>query len=96
MYNSESIIDDLLMEIDSLDNRLQNIKSTYCNTIHNRLRERLIYENQSIILRVKEIFSIAKTIDERTKENISFTKLLVEKCRRIIYKTEIETNLFFL
>tara|TARA_Y100000991_G_C21766198_1_gene260969 strand:+ start:182 stop:409 length:228 start_codon:yes stop_codon:yes gene_type:complete len=75
---------------------MRNIKKTYCNTLHNRLRERLIYENQSVLLRVKEIFSIAKAIDEKNKENLSFSRVLIEKCRRTINETKIEANLFFL
>ena len=96
MYKSESIINNLLFEVDSLSYRMQNIKKTYCNTLHNGLRERLIYENQSVLLRVKEIFSIAKTIDEKNTENLSFSRVLIEKCRRTINETKIETNLFFL
>ena len=67
-----------------------------CNTAHRRLRERLIYENESIYRRLKEIFSIAKVLKNRNNENISFSSLLVEKCERAIAKKRIENNLFFL
>ena len=96
MYKSESIINNLLLEVDSLTYRLQNIERSYCNTLHKSLRERLISENQSVLHRVKEILSIAKTIDERTKEKLSFSRVLIEKCRRTINETKIERNLFFL
>ena len=96
MFMSESIINNLLMEVDSLSYRLKDIKKTYCNTDHDRLRERLVYEDHNILLRVKEIFYIAKEIDKKTKESISFSKLLLEKCRRTIAETKLERDLFFL
>ncbi len=96
MYISESIINNLLLEIDLLACRLNNIKETYKNTEHNGLRVRLIDENHNIFRRIYEIFSIAKLIDRSTKEKLSFSRLLVEKCTRTIAETKIETNLFFL
>ena len=96
MYKSESIINNLLIEVDSLTYRLKNIKQTYSSTAHNGLRERLIYENQNIFQRIKEIFTIAKQIERRTNEKISFSSLLVEKCKRTIAERKIEMNLFFL
>ena len=97
MYSSETIIDNLLMEIDSLTYRLENIKKAFCNTSHDGLRERLICENQNILTRVWELFSIANLLEKRNNEEICFSKLLVEKCRRtIIANAKIERNLFFL
>ena len=96
MYRSEAIINNLLIEVDSLGYRLTNIQDAYCNTSHMGLRERLFYENQCISQRINEIFSIAKDLKIRAKENISFSSLLVEKCERIIAKKRIENNLFFL
>ena len=96
MYISESIINSLLLEVDSLTHRLKNIKQTYSNTAHNGLRERLIYENKKILQRINEIFSIAKELNKRTNKKISFSNLLVEKCKRTISETKIEMNLFFI
>ena len=96
MYKSESIINNLLIEVDSLSYRLTNIHQTFCNTSHLGLRERLIYENKSISQRINEIFSIAKKLNNRSNENISFSSLLVEKCERTIAQKRIEKNLFFL
>ena len=96
MHVSESIINNLLLELDSLGCRLNNIKEAYCNTEHNGLRVRLIDENHNIFRRIYEIFSIAKLLDSRTKEKLSFSRLLVEKCTRTIAETKIETNLFYL
>ena len=96
MYKSESIIDNLLMEVDLLSCRITNIHQAFCNTSHLGLRERLFYENKSISLRLNEIFSIAKILKNRNNENISFSSLLVEKCERTIAQTRIGKNLFFL
>ena len=95
MYISESIIDDLLMEVDLLSNRITNIRLAYCNTTHEGLRERLFYENKSISQRMNEILLIAKVLKNRTNENISFSNLLIEKCKRTISKI-MEKNLLFL
>ena len=96
MYKSESIINNLLREVDSLSYRITNIHQAYLNTLHVGLRERLYYENKNISLRLKEIFSIAKVLKNRNNENISFSSLLVEKCKRTIDQKTIEKNLFFL
>ena len=93
MNTSESIVNNLLREVDSISCRLTNIQQAYCNTNHVGLRERLFYENKSIILRLKQI---AKILKKRTGKDISFSSLLVEKCERIIDKKSIEKNLFFL
>ena len=96
MYKSESIIDNLLNEVDILSYRISNINQAYCNTSHLRLRERLIFENECIYLRIKEIYSIAIVLKNRNKENISFSSLLVEKCERTITQKRVGKNLFFL
>ena len=96
MYTSESLLNNHLIEVDSLTNRLMNINQTYYNTAHNRLRERLIYENHKVLQRVNEIFSIAKILKERTSDKISFSSLLLEKCRRTIEEINMKTDLFFL
>ena len=96
MYISESIINNLLMEIDSLSYRITNIRQTYLNTSHVGLRARLFYENKNISQRLREIFLIAKELKKRNKERISFSSLLLEKCERTIYQYRVEKNLFFL
>ena len=96
MYRSESIINNLLSEVDSLSNRIPNIKQAYYNTAHDGLRKRLIYENKKILQRLNEINSIAKVLRNRTIEKISFSSLLAEKCERAIAKKRIGNDLFFL
>ena len=95
-YKSESIINNLLIEVDSLSYRITNIHQTYFNTSHKGLRDRLFYENKNISQRLNEIFTIAKLLKNRNNENISFSSLLVEKCKRTIDQKRIEKNLFFL
>ena len=96
MYKSESIISILLMEVDSLSNRIANIKQAYFNTSHVGLRKRLFDENKNIFQRLNEILSISRILKNRTNEDISFSSLLVEKCERTLAQTRIEKNLFFL
>ena len=96
MYKTEFLINNLLIEVDSLSYRITNIYQAYCNTSHLGLRERLFNENNNISKRLNEIFSIAKVLKDRNNENISFSSLLVEKCERTIAQKGIEKNLFFL
>ena len=96
MFRSESIINNLLIEVESLSYRITNIHQAYFNTSHAGLRERLFDENKNISQRLNEIFSIAKVLKNRNNENISFSSLLVEKCKRTIDQKRIEKNLFFL
>ena len=84
------------MEVDSLSNRIANIKQAYSNTSHVGLRKRLFDENKNISQRLNEIFSIAKVLRGRNNENLSFSSLLVEKCERTITQTKMEKDLFFL
>ena len=86
MNKSESIINNLLIEVDSLSYRITNIYQTYLNTSHVGLRKRLFYENINIYHRLDEIFSIAKVLKDRNNEHISFSSLLVEKCERAFAK----------
>ena len=96
MNNSESIINNFLVEIESLSSRITNIHQAYCNTTNLGLRERLFNENENISQRLNEIFSISKMLKSRTNEDISFSSLLLEKCERTIAQIRIEKNLFFL
>ena len=96
MYKSESIINNLLSEVDSLGYRITNIHQAYSNTSHLGLRDRLFYENKNISQRLNEIFSIANVLKNRNNEKLSFSSLLVEKCKRTIDQKRIENNLFFL
>ena len=96
MNNSESIINNFLVEVDSLSIRITNIQQAYCNTSNLGLRERLFNENKNISQRLNEILTISKILKKRTNEDISFSSLLVEKCERTIAQKRIEKDLFFL
>ena len=96
MNKSESIINNLLIEVDALSYRITNIYQTFLNTSHVGLRKRLFYENKKILQRLNEIYSIAKVLRNRTIEKISFSSLLLEKSERTINQTRTEKNLFFL
>ena len=84
------------MEVDSLSNRINIIKHCYNNTTHDGLRKRLIYENKNISQRLKEIYSIARFLKNRTIEKVSFTSLLLEMSERTIAQTKMQRNSFFL
>ena len=96
MYKSESIINNLLIEVDSLTYRLRNIKQSYKTTSNIRLRKRLIIENKSILKRIDEINNLAKFFQNATKEKLSFSSLLIEKTYRTLKESKRESNLFFL
>ena len=96
MHRSESIINNLLVEVDYLSNRITNIMHAYCNTSHMGLRKRFYSENKIISQRLNEIYSIAKILKLRTNTKISYSGLLLEKCERAIDKTIKEKKLFFL
>ena len=96
MKGSECIINNLLLEIESLSIRLKNIHQSFWNISHNGLKERLISENKTIYERVNEIYSIAKLLEKRSKEQLSLSSLLVEKCRRTAIEIRIKRNLFFI
>ena len=96
MFTSESIINNLLLEVDSLSRRMTNIHQAYFNTSHLGLRKRLFYENNNLLQRLNEIFSIAKILKNKNNDHISFSSLLVEKCERTFAKKRIKNNLFFL
>ena len=91
MNTSESIVNNLLREVDSISCRLTNIQQAYCNTIHVGLRERLFYENKSIILRLKQIFSIAKILKNRKESIFS----LIQYLSKVMLKADLRQILLF-
>ena len=96
MKVSESIINNLLMEVDSLTFRLRSIKLSFNTTSNSRLKERFIYENKAIFERVNDINKTAKYLNKNVTEKISFSSLLIEKCKRTLKEIKTESNLFFL
>ena len=95
MKESESLTNNLLMEVDVLSNRLRNIKQTYKTTENKALKGRLFTENKYIYKRVNEIHKIAELLN-RNNEKINFSNLLFEITKRTLNENKFESNLFFL
>ena len=96
MKESQSLTNNLLMEVDVLSNRLRNIKQSFKTTDNKALKERLFSENKYIFERVNEIYKIAELLNKSNNEKINFTNLLIEKTKRTLKDNKFESNLFFL
>ncbi len=96
MKESQSLTNNLLMEVDVLSNRLRNIKQSFKTTSNTALKERLFSENKNIFKRVKEIYKIADLLNKKNNEEINFSKLLFEITKRTLNENKFESNLFFL
>ena len=96
MKESQSLTNNLLMEIDVLSNRLRNIKQSFKTTHNKALKERLFSENKNIFERINEISKIAELLNKKTNEKINFSNLLVEITKRSLNENKFEGNLFFL
>jgi len=96
MKESQSITNNLLIEVDVLTNRLRNIRQCFRTTHNKILKERLFAENKNIFKRLNEISKIAELLNKKTNEKINFSKLLVEITKRSLNENKFENNLFFL
>ena len=96
MKESQSLTNNLLMEVDVLSNRLRNIKQSYKTTENKALKVRLISENKNIFKRVNEIYKIAEILNKNKTEKINFSNLLVEITKRALNENKFESNLFFI
>ena len=96
MKESQSLTNNLLMEVEVLSNRLRNIKHSYKTTENKALKVRLFSENKNIFKRVNEIYKIAELLNKKNNEKINFSKLLFEISKRILNENKFESNLFFL
>ena len=96
MKESQSLTNNLLMEVDVLSNRLRNIKQSFKNANNTALKERLFTENKNIFQRVNEISKIAELLNKKTNEKINFSNLLLEITKRTLNENKSESNLFFL
>ena len=95
MKESQSLTNNLLMEVDFLSNRLRNIKQSYKTTENKTLKGRLFIENKNIFKRVKEIYKIAELLNKNNGK-INFSNLLFEITKRTLNENKFESNLFFL
>jgi len=96
MRESQSLTNNLLMEVYFLSNRLRNIKQSYKTTENKALKDRLFSENRNLFKRVNEIYKIAELLNKNNTENINFSNLLVEITKRTLNENKFESNLFFL
>ena len=96
MKESQSLTNNLLIEVDVLSNRLRNIKNSYKTTENKALKERLFSENKKIFKRVGEIYKIAKLLNKKNSDKINFSNLLIEITKRTLNENKFESNLFFL
>ena len=96
MKESESLTNNLLMEVEILSNRLRNIKQSYKSTENKALKGRLFSENKNLFKRVNEIYKIAELLNKKNTDNINFSNLLVEITKRTLNENKFESNLFFL
>ena len=96
MKESQSLTNNLLMEVEVLSNRLRNIKQSYKSTENKALKCRLFSENKNLFKRVNEIYKIAELLNKNNTENINFSNLLVEITKRTLNENKFESNLFFL
>ena len=95
MKESQSLTNNLLMEVEFLSNRLRNIKQSYKSTENKALKGRLFIENKNIFKRVKEIYKIAELLNKNNGK-INFSNLLFEITKRTLNENKFESNLFFL
>ena len=96
MKESQSLTNNLLMEVGVLSNRLRNIKQSFKTTDNKVLKERLFSENKNIFKRVNEIYKIAELLNKKNNEKINFSNLLFEITKRTLNENKFESNLFFL
>ena len=96
MKESQSITNNLLMEVYVLSNRLRNIKQSFKTTHNKALKERLFSENKNIFKRLNEIYKIAGHLNKTNNQEFNFSNLLVEKTKRTLNENKFESNLFFL
>ena len=96
MIESQSITNNLLIEVDVLANRLRNIKQSFKTTHNKTLKERLFSENKNIFKRINEIYKIADRLEKSNNEEFNFSTLLIEKTKRTLNENKFESNLFFL
>ena len=96
MKLSESIVNNLLIEVDSLTYRIRVIKQCYETTSNKGLIERLIKENKKIFERIMDINKVSKILTKRSNEKITLSALLEEKSRRTLDEIKTENSLFFL
>ena len=80
---TESLVENLLKEITFITSRSKVIKGTLIKTNNTNLKIRLRKEYKTLLYRLENIHMLGLDILNSTKDQISFSALLVENCRRI-------------
>ena len=93
MKESQSLTNNLLMEVDVLSNRLRNIKQSYKTTENKALKGRLFAENKNIFKRVNEIYKIAELLN-KNNEKINFSNLFSFNVLFVISTSKLEKLIF--
>ena len=82
---------DLASEKKCIDDILKDFE-----LVNKALKERLFSESKNIFERVNEIHKIAGILNNKAKEKLNFSSLLIEITKRILNENKFESNLFFL
>ena len=74
---SESIVENLLIEIEMINGRIKKLVMNYNQTVNIDLQKRLIEEYKDLSNRLKEINNTSNTITKFTSNKISLSNLLL-------------------
>ena len=88
---SESLVTNLLKEIEFIDIRTKNIKNTLAVTKNNNLKFRLKKEYIFLLNKLEKIQNISIDIFKSSQDKITLSALLLEKGNRI--KSETHNNI---
>ena len=74
---SESIVENLLIEIEMINGRINSLVMNYNQAVNIDLKKRLIEEYKDLSNRLKEINNISNTMVKFTSNKISLSSLLL-------------------
>ena len=74
---SESIVENLLVEIEMINGRIKRLVMNYNQTVNIDLQKRLIEEYKDLSNRLKEINKTSNTITKFTSNKLSLSNLLL-------------------
>ena len=74
---SESIVENLLIEIEMINGRIKKLVMNYNQTVNIDLRKRLVEEYKDLSDRLKEINKTSNTLNKFTSNKISLSSLLL-------------------
>tara|TARA_B100000073_G_C23298950_1_gene397803 strand:- start:165 stop:449 length:285 start_codon:yes stop_codon:yes gene_type:complete len=86
---SESIVENLLIELDSINYRMRTIEKSHEQINNFNLKRRLKLEHEFLKNRIHEITIISKNISASRNEPLSISKLLLEKTKRVKIENKI-------